>query len=171
VASRSQKEAGAPRITEHGQPCWFVVRSSVTIPNSVTALVDYAFNNCASLQGVYFKGNALSLGSYVFSGDTNTTIYYLSRTTDWDTTFGDISTAPWLPQVQSSNAAFGVQTNQFEFDINWASGQTVVVEACTDLADPIWTSVGTNTLTGGSSYFSDLQWRNYPDRFYRLRSP
>jgi hypothetical protein len=26
------------------------------------------------------------------------------------------------------------------------------------------------TLTGGSSYFSDPDWTNYPGRFYRLRS-
>jgi hypothetical protein len=31
--------------------------------------------------------------------------------------------------------------------------------------------VQTNTLTGGSAYFSDPQWMNYPGRFYRIRSP
>jgi len=46
-----------------------------------------------------------------------------------------------------------------------------VVEACTNLTNPIWFPVGTNTLTGGSSYFSDAQWTNYPARLYRLRSP
>ena len=29
----------------------------------------------------------------------------------------------------------------------------------------------TNTLTGGTAYFGDPQWTNYPGRFYRLRSP
>jgi hypothetical protein len=47
----------------------------------------------------------------------------------------------------------------------------VVVEACTDLANAVWSPVGTNTLTGGSSYFSDPQWTNYPARLYRLRWP
>jgi hypothetical protein len=37
-------------------------------------------------------------------------------------------------------------------------------------AQIIWTSVATNTLAGGSSYFSDPQWTNYPGRFYRLGS-
>jgi hypothetical protein len=46
-----------------------------------------------------------------------------------------------------------------------------VVEACTDLGAPVWTPLGTNTLTGGSSYFSDPQWINYSGRFYRLRPP
>jgi hypothetical protein len=48
---------------------------------------------------------------------------------------------------------------------------TVVVEACTDPGNPIWLPVATNTLTGGSSYFSDPQWTHYPGRFYRLQSP
>jgi hypothetical protein len=47
----------------------------------------------------------------------------------------------------------------------------VVVEASTNLANPVWSPVGTNTLTGGASYFSDPRWTNYPARFYRLRSP
>jgi hypothetical protein len=64
-----------------------------------------------------------------------------------------------------------VRTNQFGFVISWATNASVVVEASADLAQPIWTPVGTNTLTDGSSYFSDPQWMNYPGRFYRLRSP
>ena len=55
--------------------------------------------------------------------------------------------------------------------ISWATNASVVVEACTNLANPVWCAVGTNTLTSGSSCFSDPQWTNYPARFYRLRSP
>jgi hypothetical protein len=33
----------------------------------------------------------------------------------------------------------------------------IVVEACTALANPIRSPVGTNILTGRSSYFSDRQ--------------
>jgi len=62
-----------------------------------------------------------------------------------------------------------MQTNRFGFTISWATNISVVVEACTNLAD--WQPVQTNTLTGGTSYFSDPQWTNYPRRYYRLRSP
>jgi hypothetical protein len=72
--------------------------------------------------------------------------------------------------VQTSDASFGVRTNQFGFTINWASGMTVVVEASTSLANPTWYPLDTNTLTSGTAYFSDPQWKNYPSRFYRLRS-
>jgi hypothetical protein len=77
----------------------------------------------------------------------------------------------WNPQAQSNNSSFRVRTNRFGFDIIGTSNLVVVVEACGNLALPTWVPVGTNTLTGGSSYFSDSQWANYLNRFYRLRSP
>jgi hypothetical protein len=46
-----------------------------------------------------------------------------------------------------------------------------VLEARTNLANLAQSSVGTNILTGGFSYFSDPQWTNYPGRYYRLHSP
>jgi hypothetical protein len=72
---------------------------------------------------------------------------------------------------QFSPAGLGMQMNQFGFNLTGYSGQVVVMEACTDLANPVWLPVGTNTLTTGSAYFSDPQWTNYPGRYYRLRSP
>jgi hypothetical protein len=75
------------------------------------------------------------------------------------------------PVILNNGQSVGVQTNGFGFIISWATNIPVVVEACSSLASPIWSPVTTNTLTGGSSYFSDPQWTNYPARFYRLRSP
>jgi hypothetical protein len=75
----------------------------------------------------------------------------------------------WNLSPQISPASVGVQMNQFGFNLTGASDQVVVVEACTDLANPVWLPVGTNTLTGGTSYFSDPQCTNYPARYYRLR--
>jgi hypothetical protein len=145
--------------------------ATVTIPNSVTSIGTYAFYSSTSLAGIYFQGNPLSVSSYVFSSDNNLTVYYLPGATGWGTSFGGRPTALWLPQAQTGDGSFGVQTNGFGFNINWASGQTVVVEACTNLANPVWCPVATNTLANGSCYFSDPQWTNYPGRFYRLRSP
>jgi BspA type Leucine rich repeat region (6 copies) len=137
---------------------------------------------------------------YFFSSELNryfyyidpVTAYYLPEVTGWKSyfapgyenpymffpPFGDpplpfagIPTALWLPQVQTGEGSFGVKNNQFGFNIAWVSGQTVVVEACMNLANPVWQPVQTNTLTSDSIYFSDLQWANYPARFYRVRSP
>jgi len=63
-----------------------------------------------------------------------------------------------------------VQSNQFGFTISWATNVPVVVEACTNLSNPAWIPVNTNTLISGTSSFSDPQTANLPGRFYRLRS-
>jgi hypothetical protein len=74
-------------------------------------------------------------------------------------------------QMQIRSGSPGVRTNQFGFNISGTSNIVVVVEASTNLANPTWSPVRTNTLTGGSTYFSDPQWTNYASRFYRLYRP
>ena len=121
--------------------------------------------------GVCFRGNVAGVGSYPFPYADKVTVYYLPGTTGWGPTFGGRPTALWQPQVQTTDASFGVRTNQFGFNIMWASGMVVAVDACTDLANPIWSPLQTNTLSADTLYFSDPEWTNYPARFYRLRSP
>ena len=158
--------------------------TSVTIPNSVTIIEDSAFDQCYNLTNVYFKGNApLPFNGYPFTEflNNNLTVYYLPGTTGWDTfsydyyyDYYDFQIVPWYlpnPVILDFEPNFGVQTNGFGFMISWATNISVVVEACTNFANPVWQSVQTNTLTGGSCYFSDPAWANYPSRFYRLRSP
>ena len=145
--------------------------SSVTIPSSVTRIETSAFNYCYDLTGIYFKGNAPSFGLDVFIYDNNATVYYLPGTTGWKTTFAYRPAKLWNPQPLTSDSTFGVQTNRFGFNITGTSGLVVVVEACTNPANPSWLPLQTNTLASGSSYFSDPNWADYPGRFYRLRSP
>ena len=144
--------------------------TNITIPDNVTNIGTCAFAGCQKLARIYFKGNAPSLGSFVFESGT---VYYLPGTTGWENfaLLTGLPTVLWTPQAQAGDAIFGVRTNCFGFNINWASGQTVVVDACTDLANPVWFPLQTNTLTADSVYFSDPDWTNYPGRFYRLRSP
>jgi hypothetical protein len=161
--------------------------TSVTIPNSVTSIGNCAFNDCTSLASVYFQGNAPSLGSDVFCSIiflqyphnfiyVYPNCYYLPGTTGWGTpgsTFGGCTNALWLlpnPTILNFEPNFGVRTNCFGFSISWATNIPVVVEACS-MTNLTWVPLQTNTLTGGSCYFSDPQWMNYPVRCYRLRSP
>jgi hypothetical protein len=144
---------------------------TVTIGNRLASIGDYAFEFCTNLTAVYFTGNAASVGSTVFFGDSKATVYYLPGTIGWASTFAGVPAVLWNPQVQTSRASFGVRTNRFGFDIAGSSNLVLVVEACTNLANPLWSPVGTNTLTSGSSYFSDPRWTNLTRRFYRLRSP
>jgi len=158
--------------------------TSLTLPASVTNIESNAFSFCGNLTRVFFQGNAPSLGQNVFVGvlpfpphelvPDPVTVYYLPGTTGWDTTFGNRPTAQWFlpnPLILDFGPSFGVQTNGFGFVISWATNLPVVVEASTSLANPNWSPLATNTLTSGSSYFSDPQWTNHPTRFYRLRSP
>jgi hypothetical protein len=146
--------------------------TSVTFPASVTSIGYAAFYNCTSLTGAYFLGNAPSGGdSYVFGYDYQATVYDLPETAGWTSWYGTRPVVQWNLPPQISLASVGMQTNQFGFNLTGFSGQVVVVEACTDLANPDWQPVGTTSLTGGSAYFSDPQCANYPSRYYRLRSP
>ncbi|HEX4120376.1 MAG TPA: leucine-rich repeat domain-containing protein [Verrucomicrobiae bacterium] len=147
--------------------------TSVTIPNSVTNIGFIAFANCPNLTGIYFQGNAPTPtnDSSVFSADSNGTVYYLPWTTGWGSTFDVRPTVAWNPLAQTGDAAFGVRTNRFGFNITGGSNLVVVVEACTNLANLSWSPISTNTLVNGAFYFSDSGWTNYPGRFYRFTMP
>jgi len=140
--------------------------TNIEIPASVTSLGYAAFYTCPTLKGVYFLGNAPILGQYTFDGDNNATAYFLPGRIGWESTYGGRPTTLWQPKILTGDGSFGVRTNQFGFNINWASGMVVAVDACTTLTNLVWSSLRTNTLTGETTYFSDPEWMNYPARFY-----
>ena len=130
--------------------------------------------SCTNLTGAYFRGNAPSLGSYVFANGNNPQVYCVPGTTGWnifDQNSGLPSAILWNPQAQTSDGSFGVQANQFGFNITGTTNIPIVLEASTDLASPVWTPLLSCTLTNCSVYFSNPEWANYHNRFYRLRSP
>ena len=144
--------------------------TSVTIGTRVATIGSNAFELCASLTSVYFKGNAPSNEPSALQGDRYVTVFYLPGTTNWTNRWGGLPTVLWNPHTQS-DSTFGVKSNQFGFTITGSTNFTIVVEACTNLTNSGWSTQGTNTLTGGSSYFDDPGWTNSPCRFYRFRSP
>lgn len=144
------------------------------VASRVTSIGNYAFYYCTNVIGIYFNGDAPSFGAFVFAVDDSATIYYLPGTTGWSSTYDGLSTALWFlpnPLILSNGSDFGVQNNQFGFTITGPSGLFIVVEACANLASPVWSPVATNNLIGGSYRFSDFAWSNYPSRFYRLSPP
>jgi len=145
--------------------------SSVTLPGSVTNLGTAALAYCSSLANLYFLGNAPTVVSNTFSGTSHATAYYLPGTTGWSALLAGVPTAPWLPQIQTGDGSFGENGSQFGFNLTWATGQTVQVDACTNLASPVWSPVQTISLTNGTYYFSEPFQTTTPARFYRLSSP
>ena len=164
--------------------------TSVTIPDSVTLIDISAFNNnpnlsqvvvgsgvatigvagfgsCSHLAGIYFKGNAPSVDTRSFSGDT-ATVYYLPWKLGWTPTLGGLLTAPWNPPVEPAVPA--MQTNGFGFTMIGLSNQVVVVEASTNLFGGGWVPIITNTLTAGQNFFHDDRSAAHPKRFYRLHT-
>jgi hypothetical protein len=140
------------------------------IPESVTYIGDGAFFNSTDLVGVFFKGNAPSVGFAVLD-DTSATAYYLPGTTGWGATFAGRPTALWNPLMQSSGPGFGVGSAGFGFNIIGTADIPVVVEACTNLGTASWVPLQSLNLTNGAFSFTDPKWTNYPARFYRIRSP
>lgn len=142
-----------------------------TVTNTVTGIADNAFNGCYGLTALYFQGNAPALGSNVFS-DFNSTavVYYLPGTIGWGATYGGLPAMPLNPGTQSvgiNNAT--VQNGKFGFTITGTNNEVVVVDASTNLAQPNWHPVLTNTLNSTTFNFSDPEWTNYPSLFYRVR--
>jgi hypothetical protein len=129
------------------------------------------------LTSVYFMGNAPSVGANVFLADSSVTTYYLPSTTGWSLVFwGYPSSGPpavlWNPLIQTGHGSLGVSNKQFGFNItNGATTKIpIAVEACTNLACPVWTSL-TNVMLTNTFHFSDPQWTNYPVRYYGLGFP
>ena len=85
---------------------WNPGLTRIIIDAGLVSIRDYAFFNCPNLTGVYFRGNAPSLGGANVltahpNGDNPATIYYLANTTGWGKTFGGRPTSVWtgeLPQ-------------------------------------------------------------------------
>jgi len=153
--------------------------ASITLSASVTRIESEAFYYCPSLTSVFFDGNAPPfVGQDVFENEEQNgfdpaTVYYLAGTTGWAdfSASTDLPAVLWNPLIQTGDGSFGVRSNQFGFNINWASGQVIVVEACTNLASPVWSPLATNTIRDGSFYFSEPLQTNNVGRYYRISSP
>jgi BspA type Leucine rich repeat region (6 copies) len=147
--------------------------TNAAIFGNITNLGESAFDQCIDLKMIYFSGNAPGVDVSVFSGDTNATAYYLPGTTGWDAfaTNAGIPIVLWNPAIESADSNFGVRNGRFGFDIAGTSNIPIVIEACTNLANPAWVPLQSLTLTNGLFYFSDAQSSKYPTRYYRISLP
>ena len=148
--------------------------TNVVIGNGVTAIGFMSFAFCSGLRSLYFGGNVPTADGSACMSDTNATVYYLPGTSGWSSTFAGRPTALWFlpnPIMLNNGPGFGVESNSFGFMISWATNSPVVVEVSTNLANPVWTPLQTNTLVNGSFHFSELVQTNSTGRFYGLGLP
>jgi len=146
--------------------------TSVTLPASLSSLAAHAFAGCPTLTNLFFLGNAPSSVPGILSGDPSLTINYLPSASGFGSVFTNNPHQTWTPPAlqMMADSHFGPQGNQFGFTISGNAGMFVLVEACTNVANPVWCQVGSDTLTNGSTVFGDSNYTNYPARFYRIRT-
>jgi BspA type Leucine rich repeat region (6 copies) len=142
--------------------------TNATISRSVTSIGPGTFTNCTSLTAAYFLGNAPpDNGNAAFNNDP-AIVYYLAGTAGWGSTFGTAPAVLWNPQA----VAPGFTGGQFGFNLTGPAKTVIVVKACTNLSNPVWLPVATNTFSAsGASTFNDPASAGQPSRYYRFRSP
>jgi hypothetical protein len=151
--------------------------AAITIPKSVTRIGDVCFAYSPNLTAAYFEGDAPSVSRIafdVFSQPNPTTVYYLPGTAGWGASLASRPTALWVrpnPVILTTGPGFGAHADGFGFRVSWATNVSVVVEACANLLNPVWQTLGAGLLTDGTYDFRDPKWASHPDRFYRVRWP
>ena len=145
--------------------------TSIIVPGSVKSLGSHTFGNCTSLTSVLFTGNAPSdytLGAFA---DTTSTIYYLPGTKFWEAEFSGCPTVCWNPAFSTNFPPQIDASGAFGFTLTGNTNIPVRVEACDNLASPLWITVTNATLSGGALGFTDPDTATYPTRFYRFTFP
>jgi hypothetical protein len=144
--------------------------ATVTFLKGVTNVQGLAFGDCFNLVSVIINGNVPSVGSAIFDGDSAVSVFYIPGSTGTTNYFGGLLPLPWNPVIQTGDGSFGVQGNQFGFNVTGTSNLVVVVQGSTSLASPAWLPLQTLFLTNGSAYFS-APVTNSVSGFFRLSTP
>jgi hypothetical protein len=148
--------------------------ANVQIGAKVAEIDGYAFANCPDLASVSFLGIAPATDDTVFQFDSSFTAYVLPGTTGWDTALPGVTIAPLslpYPVILPGSTGLNGPAGAFAFTVSWSTNATVVVEACSNLAQAVWQPLQTNDISGGLITFSDANWSDFPNRFYRVRTP
>jgi len=125
------------------------------------------FGNCGALSGVYFLCDEPAAGEDLFLGSELAAVYYLVSPSSWSSTFGGVAAVAWVPEAVSLATTNGT----FRFTLEWSDGQSVKVQACSDLLAPVWQDVGTYSIVDGTAEVVDTNWLNVAERIYRFVKP
>ena len=160
----------------------------VTFPISVEAIGEWVFAGCVSLTGLYFEGDAPSLGPQQRRGAYDAIVYHLQDASGWDARYGRFETKMWDAAIMRGSSGFVTEPMmggeaEFEFLVTGNPGLLFAIVRTGSLEDPDWETVGGGTLTDtdidgddvpdgvGRYEFSDPDWADHPRRFYRVSFP
>jgi hypothetical protein len=96
----------------------------------------------------------------------DTVITFLPIHPGWGETFQGLPTQAWLPSLRVRSTAAGGAS--LELTIEWAEGQTVVLEASDSLSWPGWVPVSTNRLPSFPFSLTVPQPDMAASRFFRV---
>ncbi len=137
----------------------------VAVPAGVTALEDGAFAGAASLERVYFQGDAPAFEGNPFP-DSEPTVFVLRGTSGWTDGFAGRPVALWNPVIHQAAV---VAAEGFRIDFTGPPAETAAIEVSDHRPDGPWTTLHSEVLVDGSGSFTDPQAAEYPRRFYRIR--
>ncbi len=140
--------------------------TTVFLPASVASVGTLAFSSCSDLTKVLFQGNEPTPGNEIFD-DANAAgkVYYFAGTAGWSSTYSEWPTVA-LNSPLILSTGIGLHNHEFGFTVIGTNMQTFVTEAATNLLNANWQPIQTNTITAATFTFNDLQWTNFPIRFY-----
>ena len=141
----------------------------VQFTGGVGTLADGVFGACTSLSGVYFLCDEpeLDTGEDLFTGAGEVTVRYLTAVSTWGSTFGGAPVEEWCPEPTAGDVVEGA----FQFGVEWADGQSIRVQASSDLEVPVWTDVASYVISNGACQVRDTNWVGEAIRYYRIVSP
>jgi uncharacterized repeat protein (TIGR03803 family) len=140
-------------------------RFSVTVIGTAPLTCQWRKNDVNLADGVQPTGATIS--------GTRTTDLTIANVQMSDAGYYTVVVTNSYGSVTSSVAALTVQgsgsfvSNEFGFNLSAMAGQTVLIEASTNLTS--WTPLLTNRLLTGCFYFKDCDSTNFAQRFYRAR--
>jgi hypothetical protein len=146
--------------------------TNLIIGSGVSSIGGSAFLNCGSLESVFFLGNPPATGAHAFDKEAYyITCYYLPGATGWSSDFLNHPVLQWNPVIETGGTNFGVRDNQFGFNIAGAADIPIVVEACSNLANPVWTPIQSLKVTNKLVHFSESFQAESSGRFYSIGMP
>ena len=151
-------------------------RNSSPAGNSIAVYLDYQQANGVTRQMVLFNPNNFDVwyatsftNTFTLPSDARTLVRLsLAKLASGSFNVNDISLDAPLLESHACISGLNVNDSAFSFSVTGTVGLSCVVQASSNLTHGAWVPLTTNTLSGGSFYFSDPTWKSTPVRFYSI---